>query len=282
MTTVAKTIPLRDLLPLTTRVNIGHMVCITEGIIASVSILFPTDHRFYIFGFLLRLAVWAALNRLRFGKLGVDIGDLCFWDVVNLGVAGVCYVNGVSNTWLWFAGPTISALKVYRVYARTGTVTQESGWAIIGPMSYWYAKKTDMAPSRHTRWQMYRAFLVACVVGLIVSFGIKLLPDIGRVVASWVIPLWFELFYGPRQVRALQQFIPAFLASQQTSVAPPPATLTSESEAAQQQPTTRQLPPEVLATLTEAYFATTPEQRPHMIGYVRLLAEGYPAGKAEN
>jgi hypothetical protein len=278
MTTAATTTPAQDLLPLTTRVTIGHMICVTEGIIASVSMLFPTDQRFYLFGFLLRLAVWAALDRFRFGKLGADIGDLCFWDAANLGVAGLLFANGVGTGWLWFAGPIISVLKIYRVYVRAGTVTQESGWAIIGPMSYWHAKQTGASTSRHSRWQMYQAFLVACVVGVIVGFGIKLLPDIGRVAANWAIPLWFELVYGPRQVRTLQQFIPAFLASQQPGAATP-ATPATEPVAGQQQPAGRQLPPEVLASLTEAYFATEVEVQGHLVSYAAKLAESFPADK---
>lgn len=67
------------------------------------------------------------------------------------------------------------------------------------------------------------------------------------------------------------------LSFQQTSVAP--ATPATELAPDQQHPITRQLPPEVLATLPESYFATAPRLQAHLVGHPVQLPKGFPTNK---
>jgi hypothetical protein len=272
---------LGQLLPTSARLTTGSFVVITEGVAATIGFLVPRNHWVYIAGLLLAITFLGAAERFRrFSKVGADISDLLCWEVVAWTVALACYLAGTQPAFALYCTATLSILKLWRLYMWQGTLTYEQGWGIFGPMSYLHAKKTGTTAS-HRQPAMYRALILAICCAAAGSIGYKHAPDPLRLAIAWLLPLTFELIFGPRQLASLAQFVPAFLASNQREAAliAKNAALEKALAAAQQ---AQGMPPDPnLAALIASYNSTTPERREHLTFFAQVVAEQFPAEQPE-
>lgn len=271
--------PLWKLSSLSSRLTIGSTICITEGISGTVMTMVPQNHWFYLIGMLLVFINWWALDRFRSSKLGADISELCFFDALVRSLAAGFYFMGINSAIGWFFSIGISAMKLIRVYSPQSTVTQENGWAVFGFVTHFYARKYPITGAKRA---MYQSLVLAILGGAIASIVFRQLSDVGRVAASWVVPLSFELINGPIQLRALDSFIRDLIASKQR-IAEQAAEIAQLKLALQAKYAAEAAQDAHLAAIATAINATAPHMHEHMMHYAQSVAETYPrqSGAAE-
>ncbi len=265
---------------LSARLNIGSAVCITEGLAASIMVMLPKNHWYYFGGALLGLLIWLAFFRFRETKLGADIADLCFYDfmarsVVPLGM----YLADIAPDLLWYLWASFAILKLYRVYLWPTSATQQQGWGRFGPMTRYQAKHFGRPAAVTPQGKLATEIFAALIVAGVASITIKALPDFGRVIVMWVVPLGFEFIYGPILLRKM-----ALLNTQANTNAPSTPADDAEVEDMRrtiaayrkQQPQANAQPDEALALIIEAYYKTVEMKRVDMMEFAQAMAKAYP------
>ncbi len=274
-------LPVTALLPTATRVTIGSFICFTEGFGASVLFMLPRNQWAAIGGLCLSVAFLLFAERFRRSSaLAADISDLMLYDVVAWTCAVICYQAGVQQEFTWYLSYSLSFLKLLRLYMWQGSVTYEQGWGILGPMSYLHAKQSGSGVENR-KPAMYRALLLAVCGAVGGAIAIKYASDPLRLAVAWLLPLTFELIFGPRQLASLAQFVPAFLAGNQREAAQLAeiAELKKALAAAKQ---SQAMPPDPnLAALIACYNGTTPKRRKHLLFYATNVAELFPEGEPD-
>jgi uncharacterized membrane protein YedE/YeeE len=262
---------------LSSRLTIGSAVCFSEGISASIMMMVPQDERFLPATVLLTFIIWAAFWTFRENKLGADIGDLCFYDLVLQCSAFICDRNGINADAFWYGYAAISCLKLIRVYLWQTSSTQLQGWGKFGPMTYYHAKYHEARQAIAPYSRLQREIVLAFIVAAIGSVLIRLLPDLGRVAVTWIVPLSFEFLYGPMQLRKLKVFNNLLSAS-----AAREAELTTENQRLKQeieaQNRLNNLPEDQNA-LIQAYAVLPPEKQQGLMEWAQLLSKNF--GKSD-
>lgn len=271
----------QQLLPISARLTTGSFVMITEGVAATITFMMPRNHWLYLAGLLITLAFLGGAELFRrFSKVGADISDLFFWDAVIWAGITAAYFAGVQPTQALYFSYAISLLKLWRLYMWQGTATYEQGWGVFGPMTYLFAKGNGGVRAACTVG-MYRPLLLAACVAAVGSVFLKGASEPLRVAIAWLLPLGFELIFGPRQLATLAQFVPAFLAGNQREAAQLAeiAELKKALAAAKQ---SQAMPPDPnLAALIACYNGTTPKRRKHLLFYATNVAELFPEGEPD-
>jgi hypothetical protein len=265
----------RLLANISARLTIGSAVCFTEGLAATIVALLPGELTFYIGTTVITFAIWLGFLRYRDSKLGAEIGDLCLWEFLICALQLVLYYFGPESSIFWYLSTTISMVKLIRVYLWYSTATQQYGWGRFGLMTWLYAKKhpkATTAPS-HT---LIKEIAYALIAAVVASCLIKLLPGWGRVALSWTIPVAFEFLVGPRQLRMIDNFIPAFLATskREAELAEENAKLKHLQATLTENPET---PSRDLTELLHLFSKMSPIMQKHMLTYAKNAAEKYPA-----
>lgn len=278
--TLALPVPPAAIFNLSTKLTIGGAVCISEGLVASVMAVLPKNHWFYIGWILMTVLIWASFWRFRTNKMGAEIGDLWFLELACQIVELLVYVSGVLSPTLavifWWSFTSMSAMKLIRVYLWQSSATQQYGWGIFGLMTWHYAKHHAPATRPAPRKQLLQELALALLAALVFSWLVRQIPDIGRVIVMWVLPLSFEFANGPLQLRSLAALQQRLMASidRETEKDTKIAQLEKQLDL-QRQP--GQLPGDVLDVFTAAYNGVQEDKRAHMLEVVQVLAKNYPA-----
>lgn len=267
-----------SLAAITARLTIGSTVCITEGLFTAITVMTPRNHWLYIVGIVLTLATWLAFWRFRDSKLGAEMGDLCFFDLIIWISALALYQAGIDPDRLWFFFTTVFTLKIFRVYISQHFATQQFGWGQFGFMTRRYERRS---PSTATApWKKLAGeILLALVMAAMVCTAIRLMNDFWRVVVVWIVPLSFEIIYGPRQLQNL-----ALLNTQLKASAPTAPGDEAEVEEMRrtiaayrnQHQSANAQPDEALAKIIEAYYKTVEMKRADMMEFAEAMAKAYP------
>ena len=289
------------LFDLTNKLTIGSAVGFTEGIVASIMVLVPQNHWFYIALTVLTLAIWAAFWRFRANKLGADVGDLIFLElVVHVGATMLYFAGGMTpaiGLVYWYIYTCISALKILRVYIWQTSATQRHGWGRFGFMTNHHARNHAATDNIISRSRVWGELVLLLGVSILFSAGFHLLSDAGRLVVSWVVPLTFEFLNGPVQLRgmAVVQTLLAGSSQRAAEDAEEIARLTqalADKEAQQRAVDAEKeamrktidalreqhnLPNEEVATLIASYMAIHEVKRAHLVEMAVAMTELYPA-----
>lgn len=282
---IGTTSELRTMLPATARITIGSYVCLCEGVFATISTLIPQNHWFVIASLVVAFAFWAGADQFRgYSKVCADVSELFFYDLLVFAIAAGFYFAGIHPWLAVYVTGGLSVLKMIRLYMPRGTVTNEQGWGVFGLMTYLDASANTAKIPAQMKWAMYRALFLASLVAVGGALLLMRATHEWRLAFAWLVPLFFEITVGPRQLGNLRHFVQAFMASQASEAAKDEkiaeltqqvATLTSTDPANPQQ----QLPPDVLAAFTAAYYQAEPAVRKNLIEYAQTVAEGFPAQK---
>lgn len=270
---------------LTNKLTIGSAVCYTEGIVASIMVLVPQNHWYYIAATLLAFAIWVAFWRFRDNKMGADVGDLIFLELIVHSIATVLYFAGhMTNDKLhgyWYIFTCISALKILRVYFWQSSATQRYGWCRFGFMTRHHAKYYAHSRTSTPNTMVLSELVAMLVVSIIFSACYHLLSDAGRLVVGWAVPLTFEFMNGPVQLRgmAMLQNLLAVSSQRAADDAAEIVRLKQELVAKEKQLAADDDP--TISAIVATMRTTTPRMREHVLLYARNVAKQFPATPAE-
>jgi hypothetical protein len=265
-----------QVLSLTQKIMLGSAVCIAEGAITSISFLLPKGLDFYLGFVIMDLVVWLALSRFRHDRLGAAICDLYFLELLVFATAAVFYVQHMPTHIFWYLTTILLFLKIFRVYAREGTVTQKYGWGTLGFMTYFYAKEFPNQAAKQHRIKMAWSLIVCIGFALIATFIYEQQTDKYREALPWVLAFTYIIFNGPFLLKEIAKLITALFASKkrETELA---ATVTKLEKLNADFNGPLIAPPEQLAELQVNFQKIHPAYREVLLTMARSLAEHHPA-----
>ncbi len=265
-----------QVMPLATKIILGCLICVIEGLFTNALFKLPKDVGFY-YGYLgISVAVWLAMMRFRGTKLGADICELCVYDIMVAALALIYYQLGKSTEVFWYLFTAIAFLKVIRVYAHFGTTTCDHGWGVFGFMTYFHHKKDPTGEDAATRQKMAIALVMAIGLGILATLKYKGLNDEQRKIVPWALAVTYVIFNGPILLQAIANLITAFFASKKKEDELTATVAKLETELANHEhPQTD--PDGVTATLLTNYYAMNPAKRAHFLATGDKFVELWPA-----
>lgn len=258
-----------------TRQTIGSTICFTEGVGSTIVTALPKDQWYYIVGVMLTFSIWWAFWLFRGTKLGADVLELSLYELAAWAMALTFFKLGQSTAIFWYVWLIISVLKITRVYARKESVTQRSGWGVFGIVTYLYQKKHGKAADADSNASMARALGLVLAFAAVCSVLVSQTSDLVRVGGTWAVALFFDLVYGPLQLRNLANFIPTFMATSQRAdeladkVVKQDLIIEGLGDPSK-------IPPEHMAALVDAYLKTADNARGYLIEMAQTIANTYP------
>lgn len=269
-----------QVLSLTQKIMLGSAVCIAEGAIASLGFLLPRGLDFYIGFLIMELVVWLALTRFRSDRLGAAICDLYLLEVLVFAAAAVCYTLAVKTHLFWYLTNMLFFLKLMRVYAKEGTVTQKYGWGTLGFMTYFYAKKfPDQETIKH-RKNVGLTLLVCIGFALMATLFHKQRSDFYREALPWGLAFTYIIFNGPTLLKGIANLVTALFASKKRE-AELEATVTKLEKLNADFNGPIIAPPEQLAELKDNFQKIHPAYREVLLTMAKSLAEHHPVPDSE-
>ena len=265
-----------QIMPLATKIIIGSTVCITEGVVASIAFGLPNDVWLYLGYLVLAISIWVVMGRYRNTKLGADICDLYFYEIIVWSLATGFYIMEKNTEIFWYLTVGLLFLKLTRVYAWQGTTTNELGWGVLGFCGYFYNKKHKVPKLPNQQGKKALALFMAIGLAAIGTVLSEKLTAQQREAVPWAFAIIYVTLNGPILLRSLGAFIQKFLASttREAADAVEKAKMRQTIEALQ---TTHNLADERAALLLAAFFNTHERKRDHMLEMAQLLAAHYPA-----
>jgi hypothetical protein len=265
-----------QVMPLAAKIILGGLICLIEGLIASAAFNLPHEVGLYYGYLLISFTVWLAMLRFQNTRLGVDVGELCLYEILGASLALMYYQHGKSTEAFWYCFTTIAFLKLIRVYAHFGTTTADHGWGVFGLMTYFRNKKDPGDEDANTRYNMAIALLMAIVMSVIAAFITKELTDGQREMLPWGLALTYIIINGPLLLQAIANLISTNFISKKRE-----AELIANVAQLKQVNTeiaapNGDIPPEELAEFCASWRKATPAIRTHMVNYIKTLAEEYP------
>lgn len=260
------------------RLAFGNTVCFTDVAFSCAMFFMPGGSWFFMSGLALTVVVWLIIALFPITKAAVDVHDLCFYQCVGWLAALGLYKAGINPVATWYVIVALQILKVIRVYAPMASTTAKVGWAVFGPVTYWFGRKTNSALPTSITVKSYVALFLAILFAAGGSILDQRLSETNRLLVALVCPLLFTILDGPRLIFSWLHFAKAFPAStaNQEPEKAIPATLPKHEVPLGE---TASLSPEVLAQFMAAYGNIHPGMHPHLMDYLHRMSEIYPAPK---
>jgi hypothetical protein len=264
-----------QVMPLATKIILGCLICVIEGLFTNALFKLPKDVGFY-YGYLgISIAVWLAMMRFRGTKLGADIGELCVYDIMSAALALIYYQLGQSTEVFWYLFTAIAFLKIIRVYAHFGTTTCDHGWGVFGFMTYFHQKKYPTGEDSATRQKMAIALVMAIGLGILATLAYKALNADERKIVPWALAVTYVIINGPILLNALAGFIAKYNAmdKRETAIAAAKADMQETIIAFQKK---HDLPNEKAAKLLALFLSIEERKQNNLIELAEILASSYP------
>lgn len=278
------TITLPNLQSIAARLTIGGAVCFTEGLSSSINVMLPKNHWYYVGTLMLAFFTWLAFARFRRTRLGADTWDLCAWDLLFLAIATLCYFAKIDPVNFLYTSNAISILKLIRVYVWQGATPQAAVWPVFGLGSYWYQKHCPPEEQIQGRGRQtsYYGMALALAIAVLGSVYIQALSEWERVALTWVVPLAFELLYGPYLLDTIKQLTTNLLHSAQHGRELEANLTTTQDKLAQCEAENHELrqrlhaPKQEHIALLQAFDAVNQDRQSAVLQIVRDMADIFP------
>lgn len=261
---------------LTQTVVLGSAVCVAEGIAVSIAFMLPKGIEFYLGYLAMMLVIWLAMDRFRTSKLGADISDLYFYEILLASITTIYFINGKSMAIFWYPINALLFLKLIRVYAWKSTVINKFGWGVFGFITFLYNKKAPENRNLKDQLKAMFALVISVVLAFAATFLYQKLTDKQREALPWGFAFVYITINGPILLNAIANLITAHFASKKNEGELTATVAKLETKLANHEhPQTD--PDGVTATLLANYYATTPEKRTHFLATGDKFVELWPA-----
>lgn len=264
-----------NLLPLTEKVILGSAVCIIEGAAAHIAFSLPKGLLMYLGCFVMLLTIWVAMGRFRTCKLGIDINELYFYEMLIWFFSTVWFMLGKSTVIFQYFIVGLLFLRLIRVYARPGTTTHDHGWGVFGFVSYFNDKDIPLKKRITSSKQGYIALFMAICLAAIATGITFTLSDKERQALTWGIALFYIIANGPTLLAALTHFMTKHIAMEKREAAVQAAKADMQETIIAFQKK-HDLPNEKAAKLLALFLSIDERKQNNLIELAEILVSSYP------
>ena len=276
-----------DLPRVSEKLTQGSLLCLAEAMLSLLLVYVPPNTLFYFAG--LGCAVFLLVAALRFKdeKLGVDVSELCLYEVFIWGIALTCYINYIDPTPFRAVVFAIAPLKLLRIFF-TGLISQsnsENGWSIFGPITYFHARKNG---NNVFKFENYTYLWGVLIVSGMSWYYLPTMDTIKIICALFAIPLGYLFANGPQLLSETKNLVTRYTVSIQHVAEKDDEILRikQENEALKRENddlkrennTLRQMqsaPKKHHTDLIEAYESTKPERQWHLVKIAQGVARQF-------
>jgi hypothetical protein len=210
------------------RIALWLVLCLVEGIGASILDDVPPNYLFYVINLSLAVVLFLAVRRFGDSAVVCDILDLCLYDLL-VQVLGLTlhFFHRYAPPYIALTNALVilKCLRLVWVVKKTGSETFVS-WPIFGIFGYWQRRLRggdDKPAGRHNRQDRqtrhdWHGFLVYCMMGLSLPFGYLLFKFETLYVFLALTPFVFVMLYAQPYVNSLVDMHAQYLAIAQELV----------------------------------------------------------------